>query len=366
MMAGNRNHMHVKKCNASEDYEKEFRRILAEVFAITGIKDRVGLFLRNHAAINCVGTLLIVGAILTILLNGTIFKYYWKKRKDITPFLYCCLSSFDFLNGASAFCSAMVMLVVTHQHEAISEEGRRDLIFVLKANYISFSVVSRTSVLVSTIVATIRTIYITRPTYNINTLMAKIVVALVSLWWLGVSLLDVLMLSKFIPDSLSGRLKYLVHIDGLYIYPTTGYIGITVITVLSCEIEWLSRILIMGLTKGIPFFLLVIMNIILMVIQIVYLTSKTSIQPQNTKSKRITVTILILTAVFTICNVPDFALCISVLSYENDIYTEYVWIFFVFAVVLSYLNSLLNPLILICRGSSLRKYLQTMLKCNIP
>ena len=249
---------------------------------------------------------------------------------------------------------------------------------MISITYILFSLTSRVSVFCNTALVLVRTINVVFPTHKVSRALVMWVLITGNLLWLALGTADLLGLHGITPffeavrlDGLNYSTRYDVLIDSLVVSPLTGFFMFYYIFDKLClvrhfqDIRWLFC-----LVKGVPFVLPAGISVICMVVQVYFLLGRSRIGRHSVVSRRITVTVLYLTTVFVLCNVPDFILNLILMgaihiSHIKDNLVVYMCTQLVSSVILPFLNSLLNPFILMTRGSSLRSSIMEVVPCGV-
>jgi hypothetical protein len=124
--------------------------------------------------------------------------------------------------------------------------------------------------------------------------------------------------------------------------------------------------LIFMLCTGVPYFLPSLITIVCCGVQIHALKSTSSVGNKSAdRNTKITTTILQLTLLFVVCNT---AHSITLLIFELTLPKRDLWVWYTLYIVsniLPFLNSLLNPCILITRGKTLRDFVKSTIGVRI-
>ena len=78
------------------------------------------------------------------------------------------------------------------------------------------------------------------------------------------------------------------------------------------------------------------------------------------RSRRITITVLMMTTVFTICNTAHFSTLFALNSLKPTISLHDCYVLYTCGTILPLLNSCFNPIILLTRGSTLRQHFYSL------
>ena len=166
---------------------------------------------------------------------------------------------------------------------------------------------------------------------------------------------------------ITSHVTYITSSDWLLTKSLTGFLTLYYGYERLCLIDSLNINKLFIVIKGIPFVIPSLLSIFCMCVQTYHLILRSRVARQSTISRRITITILYLTLTFVFCNIPDFVINLVILGAirirDSDI-SIFMCMVFVSGVILPYINSLLNPLILICRGSTLRAFAAGQVPCR--
>ena len=321
--------------------------------------------------------------------NALVCSFYKNKRENVAHFLYLVLSSVDMACGVIPLLHAVLLILVL---EVADSETSEDDMFppktaglgwgpdkgavappgevsgletLLPILYFLTALTVRVSIFLSTMIAVVRTLNITLPTYRTNKKLVVTALTFCVVWWL-VWLSGDIVYYKSLLNKSPLIFPYLVN---FYLtVPTPGHY-FTEKTFRGLGIEIFNQdngFQSFLLYTGIPLVLPTLVCLACMCVQIWHLTTKGVRVGNNQQFKKdITITILLLTTVLTICNFLYVALLLPRLS---GVYTTDNYLLYFTKNMLPYINSLLNPIILISRGSSLRTYvkdrIQNVTRCR--
>ena len=302
-----------------------------------------------------------------MFLNSLVLKHYVRKYKELIPLLYTSMSLCDIGNGISSFLTGTILLMILCNYKS-NHDSYPATSLMAKMTYIIFSLTSRVSIFFNTVLVAIRTIHVVFPTYVISRNRVMVVLVAGQVIWICIASLDVVGLQEILPyfnrtgvvvnETVRPVTKYTVLIDSLVVNPLTGFFVLYYIYDKMCNIHNFNVIGVYVLVKGIPFVLPSAMSIACMLIQTYCLIIRSRVGRHSAVSRRITITVLYLTIIFVVCNIPDFVLnlvCLGVIAIPVKHLSSYMCITFVSSVMLPFVNSLLNPLVLLIRGSSLKQ-----------
>lgn len=302
-------------------------------------------------------------SVFILYLNSLVLRHYIRKCRELVPLLYSSISLCDIGNAVSALLTGILLLLIMYNHQN-EQDPYPTMSFLVKLTYILFSLTSRVSIFFNTVLVVVRTIHVVFPTYLISRNKVIFVLLAGQALWLCVAALDILGLQHILPyfhaqtyEAL-GVSRYDVLIDSLVVNPLTGFFILYYVYDKLCNIHNFNVIGIYVLVKGVPFVLPSLVSVVCMLIQTYFLVIRSRVGRHSKVSRRITVTVLYLTLVFVACNIPDFILnlmCLGLFHIPVKDVPLYMCVTFVSSVMLPFVNSLLNPLILLVRGSNLKK-----------
>ncbi|KAL5268344.1 hypothetical protein ACHWQZ_G002269 [Mnemiopsis leidyi] len=302
-----------------------------------------------------------------MFLNSLVLKHYIKKYKELIPLLYTSMSLCDIGNGISALLTGTILLMILCNYRS-NQDTYPATSLMAKMTYIIFSLTSRVSIFFNTVLVAIRTIHVVFPTHVISRNRVMVVLVAGQVIWIFIAAFDVVGLQHILPyfdrtavivnETTRPVTKYTVLIDSMVVNPLTGFFVLYYIYDKMCNVLNFNVIAVYVLVKGIPFVLPSAMSIACMLIQTYFLIIRSRVGRHSAVSRRITVTVLYLTIIFVVCNIPDFVLnlvCLNVIAIPVKHLSAYMCVTFVSSVMLPFVNSLLNPLVLLMRGSSLKQ-----------
>ena len=361
------------ECN-SENYTKLTQDILNFRIGLAYSGTKVVALWGESGFIVLSSVLCFVMAIAILLLNGIVLRHYVRKYREIIPLLYTSLSICDIGNALSALLIGSLLLIVLTNYES-PEAAFPGMAHVINITYILFSHSSRVSVLYNTVLAIIRTINVVFPTHVIQ--RSKIVAVLIvgHVLWFTLAGLDIVGLEQVLGyfensvdgENMAATTRYHVLLDALVVNPLTGFLMFYHLLEKTCMIRYMNINWLFILFKGVPFVLPSILSMACMIIQTYFLVFRSRVGRRSAVSRRITITVMYLTAVFVTCNIPDFVLNLVLLTHiavKAEHLPMYMCGAFSASVLLPFVNSLLNPLILIKRGTTLRASVIDCIQCR--
>jgi len=298
----------------------------------------------------------------TILANAFVIGFYKKKWQETIPFIYIMIAVCDSVTGSVALCHALMLT----NHPSISyiiEAGhtylRSDLFLVLV--YIVLQSGTRTSLFYNVVLTAVRTINITQPFYLIKKHIILVCVTLYPMIWFGIMIVD---------SYLGLRGKGVSVTDVIFlVYPGWDII-----------LEWKyffnegeqfvrQQAIFITIFLAIPLALPAVIAIICAILQIYSLMKPSKFTPTTMRERQMTVTILILTMLCLVCNMPLTILVLYRCVVESGTLrggtgfsfwklseTSYYLFSYSLGTLLPFLQALLNPAILLLRGAALRTF----------
>lgn len=274
-----------------------------------------------------------------VLFNSIIYQFYKKKSgKEILPLLYSALSLCDLGTGVSSILHSVTLLF-------IMVDLRKALEFLLIVTYVLTTLFLHVSATFNVILVVTRTMTITQPFYRIKRVPIILTLVLITVFWFLLIILDIYFgATNPLPSNFP---SFDMQIFFMVLCP---YTGISIIKkVQPCSSPLLDLLIVIGL----PFVLPTLISLVCVITQAYALLR--NIGKHSKRSRRITVTIIILTVVFFVCNSTFF---ITIFIYQTTPYTGkdtsiYVlagYLLYSGSTLLPFINALLNPITLICRG----------------
>ena len=281
----------------------------------------------------------------TIISNGFIIGFYQDKWKQIVPLMYNIIAICDSVTGVLTVCHACIFAFPVH-----SEKAR----YIYPVVYTILQTITRTSLFYNTMLAVVRTINITRPFYRINKRVMVCCAILYPAFLVLIFMIDAVIapnvligndnLNYFLSEVLPGFL-IMYRIMYRIMPPATDYrifLGLAV------------------LIFGIPMILPVIISLICAVVQIHSILKPSVISPPSNRERRMTMTIIMLTLVCLICNIPiTLYLFYAFYLYRRDVmgsHRAHLIYCYVLHTLLPFIQAILNPTILLQRGEALRTF----------
>ena len=223
------------------------------------------------------------------------------------------------------------------------------------------------SAFINVLLTVARTTSIFLPLYRIRHEYIKLGVFIYSVIW-SVLIVAEWLVANNVNDFFYDSLSSVVGI--LYVYPRPGgmvideaFYRINSESYENREFQKVIRVLVILMTVFIPYGLPSIICLISAIMQVkqIFLNSSTQNREKSTKrNRKMSITIIILTGVFFICNTAYLMAMIADMEIELDESDHYQrqFVLLIASNHLLYLNSALTPLILILRGSTMQEYVK--------
>ena len=310
-------------------------------------------FYLGHTFNTLIGGLDLWLGLQAIVMNVLVMCFYVKSYKKIVPFMYILIACCDCLTGCAAvLMSVIFFLLNTAPHTALS---------LLAPAYSIFSVTFKVSVFLNLSISIVRTINIYLPFHRMRILEIAIATGVYTAGWVAFLSWE---LSEWNWYSLDySQLEISVYSPGQYHQLAVNTDGRTNSYSKECR-----RVM---LFIGLPYLLPSLFVVFCMLLQLKTILKRRPDKTSNTETQRkITITILMLTAVFFVCNTVYVIYPISYCTRKRsmigfakttDEYRKDFMIRHVTGVVCPFLNAAVNPVILIARGEALSKFLKRKL-----
>ena len=315
--------------------------------------------LTNNLYIN---TPAIILSIITITLNIFVIKFYWKSELNVVPLLYTAIASLDILTAMGIIHFYVVILLIICKDYIdftnVSAYKSANVNAMILTFFLQIS--CRCSVFCNLVPAVSRTVMIMKPFYQINIKLVKLTYVLYAVPWIVLYGLNV---HEFYSDyavDATYRFGFLVG-KGLSLKVTQQLVESYDFSVL-----FYLYYIVMILPDLFAFIIPVIMVTITCVIQVISIR-RSSQFPTSSNQRHVTITILLMSTVFVLCNSPlagyMTALTVALLTGNNDMvvtwagerFIKMTYITMICATVLPILNAVLNPVIIISRSSGMRE-----------
>ena len=295
-----------------------------------------------------------------LLFNSVTFSFYKNKRSDTISLLYTALSMCDMMAGVSAILNGAALVMVMNLSD--NDEG---FSFVLNsASAFATSITSHVSVFYNTVLMVVRTINMIFPFYKTknNLLKASFVTYIVI--WVIISAID---LSLYVNAPVKTQIQELLYFPGMgsgivrKLFKNQTWEEWQRITFEPSEEDYTLDV---ALCICVPYFIPALICMLCFIVQAKTLLKKGG--SRNSVNRRITVTILYLTLTFLICNSAYFMFAIGAITTniaEKNRHLVTMITHFAGAILI-FLNSALNPIILIVRGKDLQRFAKKLLSMS--
>ena len=278
----------------------------------------------------------------TIISNGFIIGFYQDKWKQIVPLMYNIIAICDSVTGVVTVCHACIFTFPIH-----SEKARK---YIYPLLYTVLQTITRTSLFYNTMLAVVRTINITRPFYRINKRVMVCCAIFFPLFLGLIFMIDVLLFVMYEIED--------YYIESYFLFEIFPGIGILA-KIMPSATDYQKELDLIFF--GIPLILPVIISLICAVVQIHSILKPSVISPPSNRERRMTMTIIMLTLVCLICNIPiTLYLFYQFYFYRGDYDYHMGRANLIFCYVLHtlspFIQAILNPTILLQRGEALRTF----------
>ena len=295
-----------------------------------------------------------------MILNPFIIGFYVSKARSVVPALYLALASSDFITGISSIiCGIYLVLKVLDVSADITK------VRLIWSVFFIASLSIRVSAAYTPVLSIVRSINIARPFHRVSMKGVIGVIVLVPVFWGTILGLDVWTLAKRIRE---GNGEYETGmLENCFFSYGAGAIFLLDFEFADSKLKTYTVVVILQL---LPFLIPSLITFAGMIHQILTLAANRKTGPNSNNSSRsqneITISISLLTATFFLCN------SVSLISIGIEIYSIFgsrnsQIVRFVFTYMPPFMNSAINPLILILRGAALRKsVMKTLTRRFVP
>ena len=289
-------------------------------------------------------------SIMTIILDIFVIKFYWKSELTVVPLLYTLIAFLDILTAIGVIHFFVVFIAYTKEWISLKTVDVNGMVFLF---FIQVS--SRCSVFCNLVLAVSRTIMILKPFYQIN---GKAVKLTCLIYAVPLIILYGLNIAKFYSS-------YVLQISlrAFFIGAGLGRVVNDIVQKKRYDIV----LTLATLPDVFAFIIPVMIVIITCIIQVISL-HRSSQFPTSSNQRHVTITILLMSTLFVICNSPNAgyvaSLIVSYVSVKFSLSSISLEGFYITtslsAIVLPIVNSAFNPVIIITRSSGMRrKFLQS-------
>lgn len=310
-------------------------------------------FWKNKYIFVIIAVNFIIG-ITCIFSNSFVVSFYKMKRSTIIPMVYIALSSCDILSGVSALLIGIMLINIFYYNENV-------LRYLVPVVFFFSTLTAHVSIFYNTVLAVMRTISIVIPFYDIKKKLVKSLLLLYPLFWVALTVYEI----YFYTHDYCNNHDHDVTSCYLVYFLFLPCVGSSIIQSVSATAE---RFIYPLLGFALPFAVPSIICAVCCVVQSVVLFRKGNVGDGNhgneVRQKNITITILQLTIICFICNtINSIAMFIIVMNVFDDtgIDTNVLYCLYITGTMLPFLNSSVNPMILIIRGQELREHVKSKL-----
>ena len=281
----------------------------------------------------------------TILANIFVIGFYQKKRQEAVPLMYIMIAICDSITGFVAVCHSVVFI----NYPAVAHILKGGYYWNTKADwfivtlYVILQSGTRTSLFYNTLLTAVRTINITLPFH----LIKKLIVILSAVVYPVLTVIAMIIAThRDITDTLSTVFMVFPGVD-----IALDKEGKTTIE---------ERALFMIIMMIIPLILPTIIVIICAALQIFSILKPSTFSPTTHRERSMTITIILLTMVCMICNLPYTVFLLYECAVNFEVgglsYKMLPLVFYSLCTLLPLMQALLNPTILLIRGAALRTF----------
>ena len=279
----------------------------------------------------------IILSIITIVLNIFVINFYRAKKTSLVPLLYSMIAGADILTGLGVIHQSISISLFTRD---IISESTLDSNTVVCYTLTQLSY--RSSVFYNLVLAVSRTVMILRPFHRINTKTVLLVCVLYVIPWIVIAGIDIHQL-HIIEDNFT---------RALYIHYVVEGAGLANIVEFNTNRVW-TWYGVLVILLVLAFLIPVILITITCIIQVVSV-NRPSQFPASSNQRHVTITVIMMSTLFVICNSGLYGYLFSRLSGLVTDRKNFAFYIAVFGTVLPILNSALNPVIIISRSREMK------------
>ena len=326
----------------------------------------------DHTNFLYINTPALLLSIITITLNIFVIRFYWKSEKNVVSLLYTAIASLDILTAIGIIHFYVIILIVHFKEDFIDYTDRSasksaNVNVMILSFFIQIS--CRCSVFCNLVLAVSRTVMILKPFYQINIKLVKLTCVLYAVPWIVMYGLNLHEFYSYYAVHATYGVGFLMG-RGLSLKITEKLVMSVLSYIIYCIVLILPDIF--------AFIIPVIIVIVTCVIQVISL-HRSSQFPTSSNQRHVTITILIMSTVFVLCNSPFASyhgtVLLFILTRNSDMFETWAGkngetlyhISTICAIMLPILNAVLNPVIIISRSSGMRRKftgsIQRMFRC---
>ena len=281
----------------------------------------------------------------TILANIFVIGFYHKRRQEAVPLMYIMIAICDSITGFVAVCHSVVFTY----YPAVAHILKGGYYWNTKADwfivalYVILQSGTRTSLFYNTLLTAVRTINITLPFHLIK---KRIMILSAVVYRVLTVITMIIATERDVTDTLSTVFMVFPGVD------------IAIDKKGKTTIE--ERALFMIIMMIIPLLLPTIIVIICAALQIFSILKPSTFSPTTHRERSMTITIILLTMVCMICNLPYTVFLLYECAVNFEVgglsYKMLPLVFYSLCTLLPFMQALLNPTILLIRGAALRTF----------
>ena len=284
--------------------------------------------------------------IFNILANSMVIGFYLKKRQDAVPLMYIMIAICDSITGFVAVCHSFIFTnypAVAHILKGGYYWDTESDWFIITL-YVILQSATRVSLFYNTILTVVRTINITQPFY----LIKKHILILSAVVYPVLTVITMITTAAYqeVTDTLS--MVFMV-------FP-----GVEICVDKQGDTTTEKRALFMIIMMAIPLILPPIINIICAALQIFSIAKPSTFFPTTHRERSMTITIIVLTLLCMICNIPYTVFLLFEFTVNFDVgrisYKMLPLVFYSLCTLLPFMQAVLNPMVLLIRGAALRTF----------
>ena len=283
---------------------------------------------------------------------------YYKSRlhgkgDNVNHLLYLILSTFGVLISVGALLHSLVFIFSIWYQESV-------LMVLLPFSYVLMITSTYSSALLSVMLAVVRTLNIIQPVRRIDTVLLLVCIGAYWIIWLLVASVD-----SYYWSSKAAKGSFQAH----YYYSFLNMAGVNGVINLLNDKGMLASYIAENHTIVLPVLIWVIpcvipsfICLVCTLVQISLLWWRRVPTTNSAVHSKVTITIILLTGVFFICNTISFTVCMTMV-YEEWKAGYKLWLSLYFATSMTaFINAISNPVILITRGQRLRRYVGQLVR----
>ena len=293
-----------------------------------------------------------------IMANIFVIGFYQQKCRETVPMMYIMIATCDSVTGLTSLCHAGIFTAQKYQIAGLLKgKGWPNADLFLICLYIVLQTSTRTSLFYNSVLSVVRTINIVRPFYQLNKNILILCLICYPILWIVLLVIDVCLIDEFYDGSLGVLNVVFILLPGhgfLYAMNLPGGRDLFLRVL---------EYLVTTIFTAIPFALPALTSLVCAVLQIYSLLKPSTISPTTSKERRMTVTIIMLTVVCLVCNVPYTVMWFYIYAefgesgYVTGIsISAFICIAYSLGTLLPFINAILSPMILVLRGAALRGF----------